>query len=150
MRHFTNRARVAGTAALLAAAVFTAGCAGNDPKVAAATVNPTVNLAEWKVAFSSATFKAGKVTFDIKNDGKIVHELIAVRTDLPLSKLPLKPDGDINEEDPSVPNATDGDNIDPGKAQTRAIDLTPGTYVFMCNLPGHFKAGMHEVITVTA
>ena len=63
----------------------------------------------------------------------------------------MTPTGDVNEDDPGLPNVTDGDDIAPGTTQTRVINLsTAGTYLFMCNLPGHFKSGMHEIITVTA
>lgn len=44
---------------------------------------------------------------------------------------------------------SDGDDIDPGKTQSRKVDLTrPGTYVLVCNLPGYFKAGMYTTVTV--
>jgi uncharacterized cupredoxin-like copper-binding protein len=32
--------------------------------------------------------------------------------------------------------------------QARTIDLTPGKYLFVCNIPGHFKQGMYTVVTV--
>ncbi len=44
---------------------------------------------------------------------------------------------------------SDGENVEAGKSQSRAIDLAPGTYLFVCNIPGHFKAGMFTVVTVT-
>ncbi len=44
---------------------------------------------------------------------------------------------------------SDGDNILPGKSQDRKIDLSkPGTYLFVCNIPGHFKQGMYTYVTV--
>ena len=145
-----NRTKLLGSAAAVVVTVTGGACAGNSSKVAAAAPRATAALSEWSVTLSSSTFRAGKYAFTIKNDGKIEHELIAVRTTVALADLPLKADGDVNEEDPSVPNSTDGDNIASGKTQARTITLTPGTYVYMCNLPGHFKAGMHELITVTA
>ena len=37
----------------------------------------------------------------------------------------------------------------PTCTQTRMIDLTqPGSYLFVCNLPGHVQAGMYSVVTV--
>ena len=33
-------------------------------------------------------------------------------------------------------------NINPGQTKTVTVDLPPGTYTAMCNLPGHFAAGM--------
>ena len=70
------------------------------------------------------------------------------RSDLDPSRYPLD-NGDINEEGPGISLISDGENIDPGKHQTRAVDLTaPGKYLFVCNIPGHFKAGMFVSVTV--
>ena len=43
---------------------------------------------------------------------------------------------------------SDGDNIEPAGSQARSIDLAPGKYLFVCNIPGHFKQGMFTVVTV--
>ena len=40
---------------------------------------------------------------------------------------------------------SDGENIDPSGSQARTVDLAPGTYLFVCNIPGHFKNGMFTV-----
>ncbi len=129
-----------------AAAVLTlAGCGGakSQPKVAA-------DLAEWKVALSRTTFTPGKYEFTIHNTGQTQHELIAFKTNLSPSALPVDAKGDVNEDAPALAKATDGDNVHSSKSQTRVVEFkTAGTYVFMCNLPGHFKAGMYKVVTVT-
>lgn len=110
---------------------------------------PTVQLSEYKVAVGDSTFKPGKVEFTITNGGKTEHELLVFRTDVAPAAFPVDPEGDIVEEAPGLNKISDGDNIAPGATQTRSIDLSqPGTYVFVCNLPGHFKAGMSQVITV--
>ena len=55
----------------------------------------------------------------------------------------------MNEDGVGLMKMSDGDNLDPGRSQTRAVDLTkPGKYVFVCNLPGHFKLGMYTIVTV--
>jgi uncharacterized cupredoxin-like copper-binding protein len=41
-----------------------------------------------------------------------------------------------------------GDNIAPNGSKVFHAALTPGKYVMVCNLPGHYKAGMHEGFTV--
>jgi uncharacterized cupredoxin-like copper-binding protein len=54
------------------------------------------------------------------------------------------------EDGPGITLVSDGDNLDPGTTQTRTVDLTqPGSYLFVCNIPGHFKAGMFSAVTVT-
>lgn len=125
-------------------------CGGSKDKPSAAKLPAgTVTVKQWSVTLNKASFAPGKYRFAIKNEGSIPHELIAVRTDLPIADLPMTATGDVNEDDPALPNVTDGDDIAVGATQMRVINLsTPGTYIFMCNLPGHFKSGMHEVITV--
>ncbi|HEY2888413.1 MAG TPA: sulfocyanin-like copper-binding protein [Candidatus Limnocylindrales bacterium] len=111
------------------------------------TPNTTIDLSEWHVAAAS-TFKAGTVTFTIKNDGTIQHELLVFKSDLAPAAYPQE-SGDIVEDGPGVDLLSDGDNIDPSGSQQRTVQLTPGTYLFVCNIPGHFKAGMYTVVTVT-
>ena len=108
----------------------------------------TVSLSEWKVTMPS-TVKAGKATFTISNTGTIAHELLVFKSDLAPSAYPTNPAGGIIEDGAGVTLLSDGDNIDPGKTQTRTIDLAPGTYLFVCNIPGHYSQGMFTVVTVT-
>jgi uncharacterized cupredoxin-like copper-binding protein len=35
-----------------------------------------------------------------------------------------------------------------GATQTLQLNLTPGRYLLVCNLPGHFQAGMKTEFTV--
>lgn len=108
----------------------------------------TIQLSEWKVAMPTE-IKAGMVTFTITNIGAVPHELIGFRSALDPVAYPRQKDGDVNEEDKGIVSATDGENIDPAGTQTRTIDLTtPGRYVFMCNIAGHFVQGMYVVVNV--
>jgi uncharacterized cupredoxin-like copper-binding protein len=92
---------------------------------------------------------AGKHEYTIINSGTVQHELLVFHTTIDPARLPLGPDGNIDENAPGVDKISDGDNIDPGKGQTRTIDLSiPGIYVFVCNLPGHYKSGMFTKVTV--
>jgi len=106
-------------------------------------------LSEWHIAAPS-TITAGSVILEAANFGTIQHEILVFKSDLPSSSYPLDKDGNIIEDDPSINLLSDGDNLDPGTTQTRTVDLTqPGSYLFVCNIPGHFKAGMYSPITVT-
>lgn len=125
----------------------TASVVAAHPAVAAAT-NVNVILTEFKVASAETTIPAGQVTLHITNNGAIQHELLVFKSNLAPSQYPMA-DGGIAEDDPSIAKVSDGDNIDPGATQTRTVDLsTPGTYLFVCNIPGHFMAGMWQQITV--
>ena len=115
---------------------------------AAAVVAPTVTLTEWSVAVGG-TIKAGKLKITSTNTGVAQHELLIFKSDLAASAYPLDKAGNIIEEGAGVTLVSDGANIDPAGSQVRSIDLTPGKYLFLCNIPGHFKAGMFTAVTVT-
>ena len=119
-----------------------------SPGASASADANVITLTEWKVAIPS-TMKAGKVTFTINNAGAATHELIAFRSDLAPVSFPMA-NGDVNEDGKGIVQVTDGDDIPAGGTQARTIDLTkPGTYVFLCNIPGHFHQGMYAAVTVT-
>jgi uncharacterized cupredoxin-like copper-binding protein len=106
-------------------------------------------LSEWHIA-APTTLKAGSVILEAGNFGTIQHELLVFKSDLPPSGYPIDTAGNIIEDGPGIKLVSDGANIDPGGTQTRTADLTqPGTYLLVCNIPGHFKAGMFTVLTVT-
>jgi uncharacterized repeat protein (TIGR01451 family) len=107
-----------------------------------------VMLSDMKVTPSATVTPSGTYTVTITNSGKIPHELLVFHTDIAPANLPIEADGKVAEDAPGF-KVSDGDNLDPGASQSRVIDLSqPGTYLFVCNLPGHFMAGMHTVVTV--
>jgi uncharacterized cupredoxin-like copper-binding protein len=125
-------------------------CAGSRPATGSLSSVGTeaVGLAEWKVVVASS-IKSGKTDFSIVNDGTAPHELLMFKSDLAPAAYPTDAAGDIQEEGAGVTLVSDGENIDPGGSQARSVDLAPGTYLFLCNIPGHFKQGMFAVVTVT-
>jgi uncharacterized cupredoxin-like copper-binding protein len=127
------------------AAVLVTAAPTATPVVTAAA--PTVSLSEWKVTVAG-TIKAGKTNLTITNDGAIPHELLVFKSDLAPSAYPKDAAGDIIEDGPGVALLSDGENVDPAGTQARTVDLAAGTYLFVCNIPGHFKAGMFTVVTV--
>ena len=42
-----------------------------------------------------------------------------------------------------------GEGILPGSSSWATLELKPGRYELVCNLPGHYSAGMYTVLTVT-
>ena len=116
--------------------------------LSAAVVAPTISLYEWKV-IAGATLKSGPSTFTISNFGTIPHELLIFKSDRTPAAYPTDKAGDIIEDGAGVALVSDGENIDPAGSQTRTVDLKPGTYLFVCNIPAHFKQGMFQVVTVT-
>jgi len=97
------------------------------------------------------TLKPGKHTVGLTNDGKVPHEVVIFKTDLPANDLPLNADGDVNEESPQLTNVADsGKALKPGGEKSfSTASLTPGHYVAVCNLPGHYRLGMRLNVTVS-
>ncbi len=147
--------RVVLVSAVLGGVVALAGCGSSTTSstsasspTAAQTGAPTVSLTEWKLEVP-ATFPASMTTFQITNTGAVQHELLVFKSDLSASQYPVDADGAIQEDGAGITKISDGDNLDPGKPQSRAIDLSkPGKYLFVCNLPSHFKQGMFVEVTI--
>jgi uncharacterized cupredoxin-like copper-binding protein len=89
----------------------------------AATKVP-VSETEFKITLASTNFKAGEITFEAKNDGKIPHDL-AIKGTSDKTKL-----------------------IPPGGSAELKVTLKPGKYELYCTVPGHEAAGMRLNITV--
>ena len=52
-------------------------------------------------------------------------------------------------EDTAGTNVGETGDMEAGTTKTLTIDLAPGHYAFVCNLPGHYGQGMHTDFTVT-
>ncbi|MGB8004377.1 MAG: plastocyanin/azurin family copper-binding protein [Gaiellaceae bacterium] len=84
-----------------------------------------VSETEFKITLGSTTLKAGEITFEVSDDGKIPHDLA------------IKGTSDKTKE------------IAPGSNAELKVTLKPGTYVLYCSIPGHEQAGMKQSITVS-
>jgi uncharacterized cupredoxin-like copper-binding protein len=101
-----------------------------------------VALSEWAIRPSTRTVQAGPVNFGVTNQGKVPHEMVVVRTAKPAAALGR---GVRVSEAGSVGEAGD---VAPGATKSVTLDLKPGHYVLICNLPGHYMQGMHADLTV--
>jgi plastocyanin len=70
--------------------------------------------------------KAGKVTIDFTNPSALEHDVAIEQNDKVIAKSAL---------------------ITEGKTSVSA-ELEPGTYTFLCTVPGHAEAGMEGTLTV--
>ena len=127
---------------------------GSPPATKAAgqrSQNVQVDLKQWSVT-PSATPGSGSVTFTVSNDGTVPHEFVVLKTDTPSAEIPLgkfEGEPDRINEDTAGTNVGETGDMEPGTTKTVTIDLAPGHYVFLCNLPGHFQSGMHFDVTVS-
>lgn len=139
-------------AALTAGIVMVSGGCGDDSTTSsedAVSNDITAEVEEWDVEVDAQNAKAGAVTFNVTNDGKIKHEFVVVKTDLPVGEIPIGPDNVFDEENPDVEVVDEIEEFDAGTTQTLEVDLEPGAYQLVCNLPDHYKNGMYREFTVT-
>jgi uncharacterized cupredoxin-like copper-binding protein len=123
--------------------------AASSPSSAPVSGDQTATLSEWKIAVPTS-IKAGQVNFKIANGGAIEHELLVFKADKDIAAYPTDDAGDIKEDDASIAKVSDGANIPSAASQQRTVDLSkPGRYLFVCNLPSHFKQGMATIVTVS-
>lgn len=112
-----------------------------QPTAASSTL--TVRMSEFAFAPKDAVTMSGKVTITAPNDGKVVHELVVIKTAADPAHLPMK--GDEVDERASVGEIPD---VAPGATKKVTLELTPGKYAMVCALPGHYQAGMYGSLTV--
>ncbi len=95
-----------------------------------------------------ASAKAGKITFAVSNLSRsIVHEMLVVAVDNPNTPLPYDySTGEIPEKQVKVLGETE--EMQPNAEKTIEVDLKPGSYLLICNVPGHYASGMWTPLTV--
>jgi uncharacterized cupredoxin-like copper-binding protein len=101
------------------------------------------------------TVKQGTMSFFVTNNGSVTHELVVLP--LPQSQIvgtqPIGGDGKIDEtgslgEASNTCGQGSGEGILPGASGWVTVTLPSGRYELICNLPGHYAAGMYSQLTV--
>lgn len=110
----------------------------------------TVQTREMAIEVSKKSLSAGETEFLVKNVGKVPHEVIFFKTDLPLDQLPTESNGKLKEDDQRLKKLkeVEPEELTNGKVTTVKLKLTPGRYVLVCNIGGHFRAGMKTELMV--
>ena len=109
----------------------------------------TVSETEYRISVPT-TLLAGQHTFALTNNGTVPHELVVFRADVPAKALPLRANGDVNEESTLLHDVADrGSSLKPDQGRSVPGTLSPGHSVFVCNLPAHYRLGMRLDMTVT-
>ncbi len=134
--------------AIAAASLFAVAACGGPQQVAGATGGTvTATLKDTGISLDKSTVPAGAVTFVVKNVGTITHELVVIRTDVAIDKIPADPDeaGKVSEDG----SKGESGDLDKGVSNTFTLNLDPGKYVLICNEVGHYAMGMRIALTVT-
>lgn len=118
--------------------------------------NRMMNGGAMRLIADRATVPGGRVSFLVTNGGNISHELVVLP--LPADQVagtrPIGGDARIDEAG-SVGEASNtcaegaGQGIVSGSSGWVTLTLAPGRYELLCNLPGHYAAGMYTQLTVS-
>jgi uncharacterized cupredoxin-like copper-binding protein len=105
---------------------------------------------DFAIHMQTTLLHTGNYVFVDRNHGPSAHELVMWKTPDPANRLPLRANHRVNEEAPELESTIDsGSSLQPGETRILTANLEPGHYVIVCDLPGHYLAGMHVDITVS-
>ena len=130
--------------AIGALALATVGCSSNS---SSAEGGVAATEQDFAISVASSSAPAGDVTFTITNNGPSTHEFLVVHSDEDPGSLTVDDNGVVPEDDLDV--VDEQEEIAPGTAPSLTVSLEAGSYILMCNLPGHYQQGMHTGFTVT-
>lgn len=123
--------------------LFAAACGGGDDTVDL-SFEVDVVVREWSIEPAVESAPAGPIRFSVANRGPaFAHTLRVVRTELAPAELPVV-DGRVDESQVNVVFGLP--QFFRGRSGTTTLEA--GSYVLICNLPGHYERGMHAAFTV--
>ena len=126
-------------ASALVACSVVAGQAGaashRSSTVPQARSSLTALVAEWSVVPSTAILAAGHVRLRVRNVGDQEHEVVVARTVRFADTLPLR--GARAAARTVSPELI----VEPGETRVIDLELRPGSYLLLDNLPWHYWAG---------
>jgi uncharacterized cupredoxin-like copper-binding protein len=106
---------------------------------------------DFKITLDSSSASSGDVTFNVNNDGPSTHEFVVFKTDLPEGSLPTKKENGaviVDENATGLTHIDEVEDVAKGDSKDLTVNLKPGKYVVLCNLPTHYQLGMHAAFTV--
>jgi uncharacterized cupredoxin-like copper-binding protein len=101
-----------------------------------------VSMKEFTITPDVRQAANGRVRFSVRNDGRIKHEFVVLKTDKPAGALLKGAEADETGNVGEIPN------LPPGSKKTLSLKLAAGHYALICNLPGHYRAGQHADLTI--
>ncbi|HEY7270572.1 MAG TPA: sulfocyanin-like copper-binding protein [Dehalococcoidia bacterium] len=118
------------------------------PTVFSGTVNVTES--EFKIQADPKVSPDTDISFILRNEGTMPHQFIVLKTDLAPDKLPTQGSpSQVNLSDNRLTVIYQYPAYPAGQANLIHLNLDPGHYVFICNLPGHYALGMRTDFSVS-
>ena len=125
---------------------------GGGVRNGAVTEKPTNKITgsvrEWSVHVSENRAYAGDVSFAITNFGTIQHEFLVVKTDVEPGKIELTDENRFDEENPALDVIDEIAEFEVNTTGLLKVKLEPGKYQLLCNIAGHYAAGMWTAFEV--
>lgn len=121
------------TALLAALALLLAGCGGGD---VFRTDRPILRLTldEYRIVPQSIVIKPGRMKFQVRNTGRLTHNLVLQNPD--------GPDGKVVE-------IARTDTMQPGEmAEPIKVTIAPGEYRLVCTIANHDDLGQYGSLEV--
>ena len=122
------------------------------PVFAATTINVVEDGeggGKMSLVLDQQTVSAGPAIFKVHNDAAgEEHEMVLVRLKSADAKIPLLTEKHRVDEK-QLQSLGEVEDLAPGADGQLKADLEAGTYLLLCNLKGHYEAGMQAVLTVT-
>lgn len=116
---------------------------------------PWPGMGMMRAFLNPSTVPAGTVSFRVRNTGMMIHEMMV----LPLGpgrspgQLAIGANGQVDEsgslgEAARTCGEGEGEGIFPGTVGWTTVTLQPGRYEVLCNIAGHYGAGMYTQLDV--
>ena len=112
-------------------------------------MGPGMMMSMMAIRTDQGSVKAGSVRFDVTNWSRsIVHEVLVGAVDTPAAQLPYDyTQAKVIEDQVKV--LGDTSELQPNASHALDLTLAPGSYLLICNVAGHYAAGMATPLTVT-
>lgn len=104
---------------------------------------------EMKISVDQASIPGGDVVFNVANHAMTEeHEMILVKLASADQEIPLNTKKHrVNEK--KLKTLGEVADLKPSDTGTLKANLQPGNYLLLCNIKGHYEAGMWTKLTVT-
>ena len=104
-------------------------------------VTATVEIAmdDFEFIPKNASAAAGPTDIAAPNRDQVEHELELFKTNEDPGSLAVS---DNKADTSPLGEEIEGLEVEPGEEAVATVELEPGTYALICNIPGHYEQGM--------
>lgn len=95
------------------------------------------------------TVQTGEITFNVTNGASMTeHEMVVIHLTDKADKLPTVA-GENRVDEDKLTSMGEVSELKPGTGGKLSVKLPAGDYLLICNVKGHYMAGMYSPFTVT-